>query len=81
MLKGATRLFDGQVQGSESVTFAPDGRLILLDKYARVLQVREGGQAGARPWEAPGAAQGTAGRGGKAPGLCREGGAWAAMQG
>lgn len=32
----ATRLFEGQISGSESVTMAPDGRFIMLDRYGAV---------------------------------------------
>ncbi|KAF6258203.1 strictosidine synthase [Scenedesmus sp. NREL 46B-D3] len=39
----ATKLFDGQISGSESVTVAPDGRFIMLDRYGAVREAREAG--------------------------------------
>lgn len=32
----ATRLFDGQIHGSESVTVCPDGHLVMVDRYGAV---------------------------------------------
>lgn len=38
VLKKAERLFDGRIDSSESVVFAPDGSLIMLDKFGNVWQ-------------------------------------------
>lgn len=37
-LRRATRLFEGSVQGSESVAVAGDGSLLMLDKFGRLLR-------------------------------------------
>ncbi|KAI8467567.1 MAG: strictosidine synthase [Monoraphidium minutum] len=35
-LQQATRLFEGKIQGSESVAVSPDGKLVMLDKFNKV---------------------------------------------
>eukprot|EP00877_Chromochloris_zofingiensis_P013931 jgi/Chrzof1/8792/Cz03g24210.t1 len=41
-LTKVTRLFEGSIQGSESVTIAADGHLVMLDKYGYVHEATEG---------------------------------------
>lgn len=37
----ATRMFEGKVSGAESVAVAPDGTLVMLDKYGYVHRARQ----------------------------------------
>ena len=40
-LTHATRLFEGQIQGAESVAVSPDGTLVMLDKFGFVHRARK----------------------------------------
>ena len=46
LAKHATRLFDGRVSGAESVAVAPDGTLVMLDKFGYVHLARQSNDDG-----------------------------------
>ena len=52
-LQQAARLFEGRVHGSESVAVAPDGKLVMLDKFNQVWEAEARGDGSYELGEAP----------------------------
>ncbi|GBF92278.1 strictosidine synthase [Raphidocelis subcapitata] len=52
-LQRATRLFEGKIQGSESVAVSPEGRLVMLDKFNRVWEAEPAAGGGYELGAAP----------------------------